>query len=240
MKTAKQLKKHLFSLERSYDQKFTMLENGVSLIAQGMPLNQNPTYKEKELIKHIETLINEFSLKLHQQMKDTLNNENGLWNEKFSILLQTLGKTENDLKKIQGKDFQTTWASISQMYQKSQLMFTDMKEDGIFYRIQSLWSLSELCFQQKKYHESWRHIIAGTKLLISSKPELPLTHNIAWNLANLIYNCALKLLTQEQLEILDKFHVTSQDILEYFYNLDNKDNHNKDLQKLRQWSNQLL
>jgi len=238
-KQYKYIKQEFFTLHRSIKQKETILENAVSRISEGVPLSKNPAEQEKVLLKKIETLIYNFSIKLNGTLYEKFQEEKNIWNDKFSVLLHSLGKTERELKYSRDNIFKDTWISITELRQKSQLLFIDMKEDGIFYRIQTLWFLSDLSIQQKQYYEAWRHLIASLKLCHTSNPTLPITHTLVWKMAELLYNSSELLSKVEQKEILYKFQISSQEILEYFHTLENSDPHIEIIQKIQIWNNQL-
>lgn len=238
-KQLNQLKQILFSLHRSTEQKETILENTVSRIAEGVPLSKNPAEQEKLLLKKVEDLIHNFSAKLNRIIYDILKDERNIWNDKFSVLLHSMGKNVFDLKHSRDIIFKDSWTSITELRQKSQLLFIDMKEDGIFYRIQTLWLLSDLCLQQKQYQIAYRHLIAALKLCLTSQPSLPITHTLTWKIATTLYTSAEYLTKKEQEELLYKFQLSSQEIVDYFHSLENSDPHIEIIQKLQIWNNQL-
>lgn len=234
------LERDFFSFERNIDQKNNILENVTSRLTLGMPVNLNPEERERKLLHTVQDLINDFSIKFNRSIQTYLSSERDIWNNKFSVLLRTLGKTEKDL--IENRDilFQDTWVSIAELNQKSQLLFQDMKEDGIFYRTQSLWLLGSLCLHQNRYVDAFRHFVAAMKLFYDGKPSLPLTVSIMWKIAFDFCNCSLHLDKKSQKDILSKFHLTPHDIVSLYQMLDNKDSHTELLQKIRIWYNNIL
>lgn len=234
------LERHLFSFERNVDQKNNILENVTSRLTLGMPVNLNPEERERKLLKTVQDLINDFSIKFNRSIQNYLSSERDIWNNKFSVLLYTLGKTEKDLAESRDILFQDTWTSIAELNQKSQLLFQDMKEDGIFYRTQSLWLLGSLCLHQNQYIDAFRHYTAAMKLFYDAKPSLPLTVSLMWKIAFDFCNCSLSLDKKSQKDILSKFHLTPHDIVSLYQMLDNKDSHTELLQKIRIWHNNIL
>ena len=237
-KKTSRLSKALFTLQRSVNHKETIFENTISKLAQDLPLDNHPATHEKNISQTIEQLLNKFSVQLHKNIQDNLQQEQNIWHDKFTVLLTILGKTEKDLRHHRDDLFKNSWTSITELRQKSQLLFNDMKEDGIFYRMQSLWLLSDLDLQQKSYYDSFRYTIAALKLYHDSKPNLPLSHKIAWKLGNNITELSAKLEKQQQLQLLKKFNLTSTQILETFQDLENFESNIAVLQKIRLWNNQ--
>ena len=237
-KKTSRLSKALFTLQRSVNHKETIFENTISKLAQDLPLDNHPATHEKNISHTIEQLLNKFSVQLHKNIQDNLQQEQNIWHDKFTVLLTILGKTEKDLRHHRDDLFKNSWTSITELRQKSQLLFNDMKEDGIFYRMQSLWLLSDLDLQQKSYYDSFRYTIAALKLYHDSKPNLPLSHKIAWKLGNNITELSAKLEKQQQLQLLKKFNLTSTQILETFQDLENFESNIAILQKIRLWNNQ--
>ena len=237
-KKTSRLSKALFTLQRSVNHKETIFENTISKLAQDLPLDNHPATHEKNISHTIEQLLNKFSVQLHKNIQDNLQQEQNIWHDKFTVLLTILGKTEKDLRHHRDDLFKNSWTSITELRQKSQLLFNDMKEDGIFYRMQSLWLLSELDLQQKSYYDSFRYTIAALKLYHDSKPNLPLSHKIAWKLGNNITVLSEKLEKQQQCQLLKKFNLTSTQVLETFQDLENFESNIAVLQKIRLWNNQ--
>ena len=237
-KKTSRLSKALFTLQRSVNHKETIFENTISKLAQDLPLDNHPATHEKNISHTIEQLLNKFSVQLHKNIQDNLQQEQNIWHDKFTVLLTILGKTEKDLRHHRDDLFKNSWTSITELRQKSQLLFNDMKEDGIFYRMQSLWLLSDLDLQQKSYYDSFRYTIAALKLYHDSKPNLPLSHKIAWKLGNNITELSEKLEKQQQCQLLKKFNLTSTQILETFQDLENFESNIAILQKIRLWNNQ--
>ena len=237
-KKTSRLSKALFTLQRSVNHKETIFENTISKLAQDLPLDNHPATHEKNISHTIEQLLNKFSVQLHKNIQDNLQQEQNIWHDKFTVLLTILGKTEKDLRHHRDDLFKNSWTSITELRQKSQLLFNDMKEDGIFYRMQSLWLLSDLDLQQKSYYDSFRYTIAALKLYHDSKPNLPLSHKIAWKLGSNIAEISTKLERQQQQLIIKKFNLTSTQILEIFQDLENFESNIVVLQKIRLWNNQ--
>ena len=237
-KKTSRLSKALFTLQRSVNHKETIFENTISKLAQDLPLDNHPATHEKNISHTIEQLLNKFSVQLHKNIQDNLQQEQNIWHDKFTVLLTILGKTEKDLRHHRDDLFKNSWTSITELRQKSQLLFNDMKEDGIFYRMQSLWLLSDLDLQQKSYYDSFRYTIAALKLYHDSKPNLPLSHKIAWKLGNNITELSTKLEKQQQQQLLKKFNLTSTQVLETFQDLENFESNIAVLQKIRLWNNQ--
>lgn len=233
------LERQFFTFERNIDQKNNILENVTARLTGGMPVNLNPKEREKKLLHTIQDLMNDFSIKFNRSVQTSLASERDLWNNKFSVLLHALGKTEKEL--IESRDilFRDTWVSITELHQKSQLLFQDMKEDGIFYRTQSLWMLGSLSLHQNQYIDAFRHFVAALKLFYDGKPSLPLTVSIMWKIAFDFCNCSLNLDKKSQKDILSKFHITPHDIVSLYQMLDNKDSHTELLQKIRIWHNNI-
>lgn len=238
-KTAK-LSKALFTLQRSVNHKETIFENTISKLAQDLPLENHPATHEKNISHTVEQLLNKFSIQLHKKIQDNLQQEQDIWHDKFTVLLTILGKTEKDLRHHRDDLFKDSWTSITVLRQKSQLLFNDMKEDGIFYRLQSLWLLSDLDLQQKSYYDSFRYTIAALKLYHDSKPNLPLSHKIAWKLGNNLTELSIKLEQQQQQQLLKKFNLTSTQVLEIFQELENFESNIEIFQKMRLWNNQSI
>ena len=235
----RRLEKNLFSYQRVLEQKTSILDNVVSQIASAHPPDLNPQLREKRLLQLIEELVQNFSIKLNKTTHEQLTLQNDMWSEKFSSLLKALGKNERDLIQVHSNELLPAWTSIVDLRQKSQLLFDDMKEDGIFYRIQSLWLLGNLSFSQNRNVDAWRHYVAGVRLYKESSPQLPLTKNLMWKVADDMLIC-LKLLTvREQVDGLDKFHVLPEDVANIFIELNKDDSHPDSLQKLRSWAHNL-
>ncbi|MGL5254910.1 MAG: hypothetical protein ACRC9L_07965 [Brevinema sp.] len=233
------LEKNLFSYQRVLEQKTSILDSVVSQIASALPPDLNPQLREKRLLHLIEDLVQNFSIKLNKTTHEQISLQNDIWNEKFSSLLKVLGKDERDLIKTLSTGALPAWTSIVDLRQKSQLLFDDMKEDGIFYRIQSLWLLGNLCFAQSRNVDAWRHYIAGIRLFKESSPKLPLTKNLMWKLADDILLCIKQLPTRDQMDGLNKFHVLPEEIALIFIELNKTDSHPDSLQKIRSWSHNM-
>lgn len=239
-KKIKSLQETIFSVQRDFDHKQTVVESIVSKITTGTPLATHPATQEQHITQKITQLLQQFSLKLNRKMYDSFKQEHAVWNEKFSILLTLLGKTEDDLKKVREHVFKDSWTSISELRQKSQLLFNDMKEDGIFYRMQSLLLISNLSAQQNQEVEAFRHTIAALKLYYESKPVLPLSHKITWKVGAALIKCTTYLDPNIQKEILRKFNITPKQILSLFQELDYADTHPELLQEIHIWVNHIV
>ena len=234
----KKLSEALFSLQRSVNHKETIFENTISKLAQNLPLDNHPATQEKHISNIIEQLLNKFSIQLQRKIQDNLQDEQDIWHDKFTILLTILGKTEQDLRQNRDELFKKSWISITELRQKSQLLFNDMKEDGIFYRMQSLWLLSDLEAQKQFYYDSFRYSIAALKLYQDSKPTLPLSQKIAWKVGENLADISTKLDKQSQQKNLKKFNLTMPQVLEMFQELENTSSNIEVLQKIRLWNNQ--
>ncbi|MGL5721633.1 MAG: hypothetical protein ACRCY4_04460 [Brevinema sp.] len=233
------LEKNLFSYQRVLEQKTSILDSVVSQIASAHPPDLNPHLREKRLLQLIEELVQNFSIKLNKTTHEQLTLQNDLWNEKFSALLKAVGKSERDLSPTRASEMLPAWTSIVDLRQKSQLLFDDMREDGIFYRIQSLWLLGNLSFSQNRNVEAWRHYVAGLRLFKESSPELPLTKNLMWKLADDMLLCLKQLTVRDQIDGLDKFHIRPEDIADIYMELNKADSHPDSLQKLRSWAHNM-
>ncbi|MDK2818701.1 MAG: hypothetical protein KFW21_04555 [Spirochaetota bacterium] len=234
----KQLSEALFSLQRSVNHKETIFENTISKLAQNLPLDNHPATQEKHISNIIEQLLNKFSIQLQRKIQDNFQDEQDIWHDKFTILLTILGKTEQDLRQNRDELFKKSWISITELRQKSQLLFNDMKEDGIFYRMQSLWLLSDLEAQKQFYYDSFRYSIAALKLYQDSKPTLPLSQKIAWKVGENLADISTKLDKQSQQKNLKKFNLTMPQVLEIFQELENTSSNIEVFQKIRLWNNQ--
>ncbi|MGL4388128.1 MAG: hypothetical protein ACRCTJ_01880, partial [Brevinema sp.] len=186
----------------------------------------------------IQESLRSFSADIQEKIQNILDDTNSDWNDKFSVLLHLTGKNENDLNKQKNNLFINNWKSISKVRQQSLLLFNDMKEDGTFFRMYSLWTLSNLSISQQKHEEAWRHMIAAMKLYYDSKPELPLTHRLASSIGQLLYQCSLNIDKQIQINTLKKFHITAEQIVSYLSLNNNKENI-ETMQLLMVWESQL-
>ncbi len=230
------LTKIVFSLQRSVDHRYSVLEGAISQMAQEIS-SDNLTPEDKHTNQVIENLLHKFSIRLNKKIHEKLQSEQDIWQDKFSVLLSLMGKTDDDLQQEIDVYFKDSWTTITELRQKSQLLFNDMQEDGIFYRMQSLWLLSNLNHQQTDNYESFRYCVAALKLYADFKPKLPLSQKITWKIGDSLLVCYPHLDTHQQQEILKKFHLSAQDILDLFQDLDSTESHT--LQQIQIWYNQL-
>ncbi|MGL5956290.1 MAG: hypothetical protein ACRC0X_06770 [Brevinema sp.] len=237
-KKIKKLSQELFSLQRSTNHKDTVLETTLSQFTQDLPIEKHPHTQNKQTTHLIENLLHKFSIRLNKKLHEKLQQEQNIWNEKFSLLLTLMNKTEKDLQQVRDHRFKESWISITELRQKAQLLFNDMQEDGVFYRIQSLWQLSTLSLQQQNPYDAFRHSTAALRLYHDSKPTLPLSHKIIWNIGNTFIESSKTLEKKIQQEIIKKFQITSKDILELFQETENFESNIETLQKIRIWYNQ--
>ncbi|MGL4676881.1 MAG: hypothetical protein ACRCWI_04345 [Brevinema sp.] len=237
-KKIKRVSQELFSLQRSTNHKDTVLETTLAQLAQDFPIETHPHTTNKQSANMVENLLHKFSVRLNKKIHEKIQQEQNLWHEKFSMLLILMNKTEKDLQKVRDHQFKESWLSITELRQKAQLLFNDMQEDGVFYRIQSLWQLSCLNLQQQKPYEAFRHCTATIKLYHDSRPSLPLSHKIMWNIGDTFIQSTQFLDKHAQQEIIKKFHITGKDILEVFQEIENYESNIETLQQIRIWYNQ--
>lgn len=236
----KKLSQNVFSLSRNFDHKETVLEQTVSQIASGLPIDLHPDIIEDRILKNVEDILHRFSIKLNKRFQESLLQEQNIWNDKFSILLKVLNKNEKDLNGARDHLFKDSWTSISKLRQKSQLLFNDMKEDGIFFRMQSLWQISHLDFLQQSYQDSFRHSVAAIKLYYDSKPSLPLSHKLLWKIGAIVVQNGSHLDPALQKEILQKFYLSPSDIIQSFQDeTEHFQNNIETMHSLRLWAQQL-
>ncbi len=235
----KKLSNSIYSYQRDMDHKISVIESVLEQVSRDLPLNEHPAVITKEKKDIIEDMLHDFSAKLHSQITRQLDSAQDIWNDKFSILLSLTGKTEQDLKGARDDYFKDSWTSITELRKKSQLLFNDMQEDGIFYRLQSLWLLSELEIQQGDDAEAFRHCTAAIKLYHDSKPKLPISRKVIWKICETLLKSSQKADHAYQLETLKKFHITAEDINTLYR--DTGDYKNSELmQKLGSWSGSFL
>ncbi len=233
------LSKTIFSLQRSVDHKDTILENAITQMAKEMPSDSQLTSHDKHTHKIIETLLHKFSVRLNKKIHEKLQLEQSIWQDKFSILLSLMDKTEDDLRQERDEYFKDSWATITELRQKSQLLFNDMQEDGIFYRMQSLWLLSNLNHQQNNNYEAFRYCVAALKLYSDFRPKLPLSQKITWKIGDSFVECYQNMDATKQQEILKKFQMSGEDVLDLFQDLESFESNTNTLQQVRIWYNQL-
>ncbi len=237
-KKVQSLSKDIFSLQRYSEHKDTLLENSIAQLAKDLPIENHPHTRNKTINNMIESLLHKFSITLNKKIHEKLQTEQSIWNDKFSILLSILGKTEKDIQQKRDDHFKESWDSITELRQKSQLLFNDMQEDGIFYRAQSLWLLSNLNLQQEDYYEAFRYCVAAIKLYIDGRPKLPLSQKIAWKIGDTFIESADHLTKNAQQEIIKKFQVNPESVLDIFLELDSIESNTEILQRVRIWLNQ--
>lgn len=231
------LSNKVFTLQRSIDHRNTLLENSITQMAKDLPLENHPHTQNTQINNMIENLLHKFSIRLNKKIHDKFQLEQNIWHDKFSILLDLVGKTEKDLRQKRDEIFKDTWISITELRQKSQLLFNDMQEDGIFYRLQSLWLLGTVYHNQAEYIEAFRLCNAALKLVSEGQPKLPLSHKIIWSLVELFLNNEQHLDKYTQQNTLKKFQLTPQIIMEYCQELENFDSNIELLQQIRIWYN---
>ncbi|MGL4562606.1 MAG: hypothetical protein ACRCVW_01965 [Brevinema sp.] len=238
-KKIKRMSLEITNLTRQFNQKINLITNIVNALTSDLPLDFHPSEREKKLLHKMKEQITLFSSNIHKNVENIITQESDHWNDKFSTLLSALGKTEQNLETPKNDLFKKNWNSISKIRQQSLLLFNDMKEDGVFFRMYSLWTLSSLSVSQQKYNDAWRHIIASLKLYCDSQPELPLTHRLAWNISELLYECSLEVEKKEQIALLEKFHITADEIVSYLSINNNNEENIETLQLLLVWASQL-
>lgn len=229
----------LINTHRKFNQHINILNTIVNGLTSDLPLHNHPMEKEKQIVKELKHSMQKFSQDISENIQQIVSSENDLWNDKFSILLDTLGKSESELQEKRDDLFKESWTSISKLRKQSVLLFHDMKEDGTFFRMQSLYTLSQLCFSEQKYETTFRHIIAALKLYSDTQPTLPLSHHIAWDLGELLYQCSLHLDRDYQTHILKKFNISGDEIVSHLSNSQNYEEHIETLQLLRIWESQI-
>lgn len=232
----RKLEKNLFSYYRVLEQKTGILENTVAQISSAMPPDLNPELREKKFLSSLESLVQNFSVALNKSTQEQIVQQNDLWHEKFSALLRALGKTEKDLSLSRDPNINAAWTSIVELRQKSQLLFDDMREDGIFYRLQSLWLLGSLGANQGRHMEALRHFTAAFRLYKDTLPKLPLSKTLMWQIADDYLSSVKQAEPPRQADILEKFHISPTDITHIYTELDKFDAHPDTLQKLRSWA----
>ena len=232
-KTITKITQTVFSTRREQEQRYTILESIVSQLSINAPSS------EKSYVREIQEILEGFSLNLNKKVNITLKNERDNWHEKFAILLSVLDVTEEELKHERDLVFKDSWASITELRQKSQLLFKDMKEDGIFYRTQSLWLLSNISMQEKNHEEAFDYLLAALKLSYESKPVLPVTHKLVWKIARKLVDCTHVLDKETQSVALKKFHINPKQIAHLYQEYNPTGQEQALFQNIQSWANQI-
>ncbi|MGL4394760.1 MAG: hypothetical protein ACRCS8_06000 [Brevinema sp.] len=233
------LEMEIINLKRQYNQKINLVNDMINSLTSDLPLEFHPSEREKKIFTQLQTSLKNFSTDIQKNVQKLLSEEHSEWDDKFSALLHLTGKTKEDIKAEKNNFFVEDWKSISKVRQQSIMLFNDMKEDGTFFRMYSLWTLSNLSISQQKHEEAWRHMIAAIKLYCDSKPELPLTHRLAWNIAQSLYQSSLNIDKRYQIDILEKFNITAEEIVSYLSSINNSPENTETIQLLMVWESQL-
>ncbi len=231
----KSLSTAIYTAQRDTDHKTDLMESALEQLAKDLPLQSHPSTLNKQKKDLVEEMLHDFSARLNKQIGSQLKSAQDIWNDKFSILVSLTGHTEQEIKSQRDDYFKDSWTSITELRKKSQLLFNDMQEDGVFYRLQSLLLLSELELQQSEDFEAFRHCSAAIKLYHDSKPRLPLSKKLIWKICETFIKAGEGTDINKQHETLKKFQITAKDIVDLYkdmYDFKNAET----MDRLGEWS----